>query len=119
MFDNQSITVILRALLSIVLSGGSGMAKAVELLKFDWVGTARVFLIDAYGTVCWMTPYRQAYMDLVKHVVCDYEIDGMYFDKWVPFYFWPESPSGSTLSLLAVTFRARRRDLQILRAIHH
>jgi hypothetical protein len=201
-FDNQSKIVVLRTLLSIILLNISGLTRAVEPSKFDWVGTARAFLIGAYqppfapklefdaeavaetmadmhvntirmttmgkyatiqavrfpthpdqgdrdllaemiaackprkirvvpyistghklawstvtkhypeyahrsspnggpirdhmfvgedhGTVCWMTPYRQAYMDLVKHVVCDYEIDGMYFDKWVPFYFWPE-----------------------------
>ena len=43
---------------------------------------------EDHATVCWMTPYRKAFMDLVEHVVRDYDIDGMYFDSWTPFYFW-------------------------------
>jgi len=41
-----------------------------------------------YGAVCWMSPYGEAYMDLVEHVARDYDIDGMYFDTWAPLYFW-------------------------------
>jgi hypothetical protein len=41
-----------------------------------------------YATICWMTPYREAYLDLIEHVVRDYDIDAMYFDTWVPLYFW-------------------------------
>lgn len=44
---------------------------------------------EDHGTVCWNTPYRQAYLDLVEHVVRDYEIDGIYFDSWMACYFWP------------------------------
>ena len=44
---------------------------------------------EDHGTVCWNTPYRQAYLDLVEHVVRDYDIDGIYFDRWVSGYFWP------------------------------
>ncbi len=44
---------------------------------------------EDHGTVCWNTPYRQAYLDLVEHVVRDYEIDGIYFDSWGACYFWP------------------------------
>ena len=40
------------------------------------------------GTVCWNTSYRQAYLDYVTHVVKDYDISGIYFDTWRPFYFW-------------------------------
>jgi hypothetical protein len=43
---------------------------------------------EDHGTVCWMTPYKDAYMNLIEHVVRDYDIDGMYFDTWRPFYFW-------------------------------
>jgi hypothetical protein len=43
---------------------------------------------EDHGTVCWNTPYRQAYLDLVEHVVRDYEIDGIYFDSWGACYFW-------------------------------
>lgn len=44
---------------------------------------------EDHGTVCWNTPYRQAYLDYVEHVVRDYDIDGIYFDTWRAFYFWP------------------------------
>ncbi len=40
------------------------------------------------GTVCWNTSYRQAYLDYVTHIVKDYDISGIYFDTWRPFYFW-------------------------------
>ena len=45
---------------------------------------------EDHGTVCWNTPYRQAFLDLVEHVVRDYQIDGIYFDTWKAFYFYPE-----------------------------
>jgi len=48
-----------------------------------------MYVGEDHGTVCWMTPYRKAYLDLVEHVVRDYDIDGIYFDAWMPFYFWP------------------------------
>jgi hypothetical protein len=48
-----------------------------------------MFVGEDHGTVCWNTPYRQAYLDLVEHVVRDYDIDGLYFDTWRAFYFWP------------------------------
>ena len=43
---------------------------------------------EDHGTVCWMSDYKQAYLDYVKHVCRDYDIDGIYFDTWRPFYFW-------------------------------
>lgn len=50
---------------------------------------SHMYVGEDHGTVCWMTPYRQAFLDMVKHVVNDYDIDGIYFDKWDPYYFWP------------------------------
>ena len=47
-FDNQSKTVVLGALLSVILLNISGKTRAVEPSKFGWVGMARVFLIDTY-----------------------------------------------------------------------
>ncbi|MBM3892606.1 MAG: hypothetical protein FJ388_26100, partial [Verrucomicrobia bacterium] len=44
---------------------------------------------EKLGTVCWSTPYRQAWLDLVEHVVRDYDVDGIYFDSWMSCYFWP------------------------------
>ncbi len=49
---------------------------------------SHMYVGEDHGTVCWMTPYREAYLDLVEHVVRDYDIDGIYFDAWTPFYFW-------------------------------
>jgi hypothetical protein len=43
---------------------------------------------EEHGTVCWNTPYRAAYLDLVEHVVRDYDIQGIYFDTWRIAYFW-------------------------------
>jgi hypothetical protein len=48
----------------------------------------RMFAGEDHGTVCWNTPYRRAYLDLVEHVVRDYEIHGIYFDTWRTGYFW-------------------------------
>ncbi len=50
---------------------------------------SHMYVGEDHGTVCWMTPYREAFLDLVEHVVRDYDIDGIYFDAWMPFYFWP------------------------------
>jgi hypothetical protein len=49
-----------------------------------------MYVGEDHGTVCWNTPYRQAFLDLVEHVVRDYDVDGLYFDAWQPYYFWPE-----------------------------
>ena len=48
-----------------------------------------MYVGEDHGTVCWMGPYREAYLDYLEHVVRDYDIDGIYFDAWRPFYFWP------------------------------
>jgi len=50
--------------------------------------TDHMYVGENMGAVCWSTSYRQAYMDLITHVVKDYDIDGIYFDSWFPFYFW-------------------------------
>jgi len=49
---------------------------------------SHMYVGEDQGTVCWMTPYREAFFELVEHVVRDYDIDGMYFDRWKPYYFW-------------------------------
>lgn len=49
-----------------------------------------MFVGEDHGTVCWSTPYRKAFLDLVERVVRNYDVDGLYFDTWRPFYFWPE-----------------------------
>lgn len=48
-----------------------------------------MYVGEDMGTVCWMTPYRQAWMEYVTHVVRDYDVSGMYFDRFRAFYFWP------------------------------
>jgi hypothetical protein len=48
-----------------------------------------MYLGEEMGAICWNTSYRQAYIDYVTHVVKDYDVAGMYFDTWEPFYFWP------------------------------
>ncbi|MFC1558400.1 beta-galactosidase trimerization domain-containing protein [candidate division KSB1 bacterium] len=39
-----------------------------------------------FSTLCWNTPYREAFYDLVEKIVSRYDIDGMYFDSWALFY---------------------------------
>lgn len=51
---------------------------------------SHMFAGAEHGTVCWNTPYRRAFLDLVERVVRDYEIDGIYFDTWTAFYFFPQ-----------------------------
>ncbi len=48
-----------------------------------------MYVGEDHGTVCWNTPYRKAYYDYIEHVVRDYDVCGMYFDTWFPFYFYP------------------------------
>ena len=50
---------------------------------------SHMYVGEDHGTVCWMGPYLEAYLEYVEHVVRDYDIDGIYFDAWRPFYFWP------------------------------
>jgi hypothetical protein len=36
--------------------------------------------------LCWNTSYRQAFAELIEKIVTKYDIDGMYFDAWMPTY---------------------------------
>lgn len=38
--------------------------------------------------ICFNSSYREAFYDLVKTVVSKYDIDGIYFDTWMPFHFF-------------------------------
>ena len=38
--------------------------------------------------ICFNSSYRQAFYDLIRTVVSKYDIDGIYFDTWVPFHFF-------------------------------
>jgi hypothetical protein len=38
------------------------------------------------SATCWNTPYRQAFYDYARIVASRYDIDGIYFDSWLPFY---------------------------------
>lgn len=49
---------------------------------------SHMFVGEDHGTVCWNTPYRQAYLDMIERVVRDYDIDAIYFDTWYSGYFW-------------------------------
>ena len=56
--------------------------------KTDPAGTINSYA--DYGitasALCWNTPYRQAFYDYVRIVAGRYDIDGIYFDSWLPFY---------------------------------
>lgn len=49
-------------------------------IKSSWDLGAKV------TALCWSTNYREAFFDLVKIVVGKYNIAGIYFDSWLPFY---------------------------------
>lgn len=38
--------------------------------------------------ICFNSSYRQTFYDLIRTVVSKYDIDGIYFDTWVPFHFF-------------------------------
>ncbi len=54
-----------------------------ELSRFHQVGMS-------LSPVCWNTPYRPAFLKLVRKVVSEYDIDGIYFDSWLMMYFYDE-----------------------------
>jgi uncharacterized membrane protein len=37
---------------------------------------------------CWNTPYRKAFYDVIENIMSQYDVDGIYFDAWLPFYFF-------------------------------
>jgi hypothetical protein len=37
---------------------------------------------------CWNTPYRQAFYETIKIIMSRYDVDGIYFDAWLAFYFF-------------------------------
>jgi len=44
---------------------------------------------EARANVCWNTPYREAFLDLIHRLVDNYDIDGLYFDAWInPWYHY-------------------------------
>jgi hypothetical protein len=43
---------------------------------------------EKVSPICFNSSYRKAFYDLIKTVVSKYDIDGIYFDTWVPFHFF-------------------------------
>jgi len=75
---------------------------------------SHMYVGEDHGTVCWMGPYREAYLEYVEHVVRDYDIDGIYFDAWRPFYFW----SGKKLCYCDGLITQRRNCRQLTSIIN-
>lgn len=73
---------------------GTGNTIDTSLIDPEW--TQRISpegIVSCYRDVgvivnptCWNTKYRQAYFDFVRHIMKNYDIDGIFFDAWVPFY---------------------------------
>jgi hypothetical protein len=72
----------------------TGGAIAAEAVKSEWA-----YRVNPKGDIpmkwdlgarrsalCWNTPYRQAFYEMIDRVVSRYEIDGIYFDAWKVFY---------------------------------
>jgi hypothetical protein len=73
---------------------GTGNSIITSLIDPEWAqkispaGDIPSFW-DAGGMAtptCWNTPYRQAFYDFINHIMENYDIDGIYFDAWAPFY---------------------------------
>ena len=62
-----------------------GASVSPEVMKPGWEQ-----VINPGGetsmAVCWNTTYKQAFFELVRAVVSRYDVDGVYFDSWLPFY---------------------------------
>lgn len=66
------------------LQCGARASKAV--MKPEWAQVVNPVGDVRSSALCWNTPYKEAFYDLVKTVVSKYDIDGVYFDSWYPFY---------------------------------
>lgn len=74
----------------------TGGSIPTEMMKPEWAqrvnpaGDIRSSwdLGAKFSTLCWNTPYRQAFYDFVEKIVSEYDIDGMYFDAWKLFYMF-------------------------------
>ncbi|MCK4965549.1 hypothetical protein KAS50_00880, partial [bacterium] len=72
----------------------TGGSIPTEIMKPEWAqrenpaGDIRSSwdLGTKFSALCWNTPYRRAFYDLVGKIVSQYDIDGMYFDAWALFY---------------------------------
>jgi len=73
---------------------GTGNSILTSLIDPEWAqkispgGDIATFK-DAGGRAtptCWNTPYRQAFYDFINHLAENYDIDGVFFDAWAPFY---------------------------------
>lgn len=70
--------------------------QKTSAIKPEWAqkltpsGTSlsRMSMGEIVTPICWNTPYRQAFYDLIRTVVSKYDIDGIYFDTWRSFYFF-------------------------------
>ena len=49
------------------------------------------FTGERRSTVCWSSPYRDAYLDFIEHLINNYGISGLYFDAWL-FAWYGYSP---------------------------
>ena len=68
-----------------------------EIMKPEWAHwlnpSGDIYSRRSIGTLasplCWNTQYRKAFLDLVKKIVSEYDIDGIYFDAWASCYGFP------------------------------
>lgn len=73
---------------------GTGNTIDTSLIDREWAQRiSPEGIVSCYRDVgvivnptCWNTKYRQAYYDFVRHIMKNYDIDGIFFDAWVPSY---------------------------------
>lgn len=67
-----------------------------QVMKFEWAqkmtpeGDVGSWPVNGYVNypLCWNTPYRQAFYNMVELIVSKYDVCGFYFDSWLLFYFF-------------------------------
>ena len=98
--------------------------------EYDWKPTPQALPPLTYHTseglhapLCFNSPYREAFREVVREVVTGYPLDGIFFDSWQRIYFAPfdvcyceqcqrvfKSHYGFNLPVLAERLGARKRE---------
>ncbi|MDP7396758.1 MAG: beta-galactosidase trimerization domain-containing protein [Lentisphaeria bacterium] len=79
-----------------------------------------------HAPLCFNSPYRQSFGEMIREIVTGYPIDGILFDSWIPIYFAPfdicycrkcrqdfKCRYGLELPVLARKLRPRQREAML------
>jgi hypothetical protein len=93
---SECITACKKRGIRVVAYMNTTHTQKTSAIKQEWAqkispsgnSLSRMSMGEMVTPICWNTPYRQAFYDLIKTVVSKYDIDGIYFDTWRSFYFF-------------------------------